>query len=412
MPNGTVVEVAAMGALTYLQSNGVNDLSISATGANGPSTCILVQADGKIVIVGTFTTVLGVTRNRIARFNTDGSLDTGFNPNVTGGGGLSVVVQQSDGKLLIGGSFTSVGGTARQGMTRLNTDGTLDTGWAANTFNGDVYAIGILSTGKVVIGGSFTTINTSFSRGYLALLDSDGTLNAATADTNAAVLGIAIQSDDKIIIGGDFTTVTSTTRNRIARLTSAFVLESYNPDAGGSVRSIILQSDGKAIIAGTFTTIGGTTRTRIARINTDGTLDTTGWTTTGGSPSNIGSNSLALQSDGKILVVGPWVSAFNGFNIFYVVRLNTDGTVDTTFNQNFNGVATAVAVGSNNAAIIGGSFTTIHGQSQARIVRLVGTNADTIYFPYATAPVITQYGVIRLEKLASAQWLITTSTIS
>jgi uncharacterized delta-60 repeat protein len=411
MANGTVVEVAAMGALTYLHSNGVNDLSISATGTNNTVFATLVQADGKIVIAGTFTTVAGTTRNRIARFNSDGSLDTGFDPNVQGGSGLNVISQQSDGKLLIGGSFTTVGGTTRANLARLNTDGTLDTGWSANTFDNEVSSIGILSTGKVVVGGNFTTISAN-TRVGIALFDSNGTLNAATADTNSTVDGIAIQSDDKIILVGNFTTVGGTTRNRIARLTSAFVLESYDPNAGARVQSVILQSDGKAIIAGNFTTVGGTTRTRIARINTDGTLDTTGWTTTGGSAANIARNALGLQSDGKILVVGGWTTAFNGFNILYAVRLNTDGTVDPSFNANFNASNNCVAVGSNNAVIIGGTFSTVHGQSQVRIVRLVGTNADTIYFPYATAPVITQYGIVRLEKLASAQWLVTSSTIS
>jgi uncharacterized delta-60 repeat protein len=387
----------------------VNDLTISATGANNTVLEVCIQADGKIVIGGIFTSIGGVTRNRIARFNSDGSLDTGFDPNANGN--INTIRQQSDGKLIVGGSFTTIGGGSRQNLARLNTDGTLDTSWTSNTFDSGVNAIGILSTGAVAVGGSFSIVNSS-ARGGLALFNSDGTLNAAQANTNSFVTAIAVQSDDKIIIGGSFTTVSATTRNRIARVTSGLSLESYDPNASADVNSIVLQSDGKAVIAGQFTTVSSTTRTRIARINTDGTLDTTAWTTTGGSASNIGRNAVALQSDGKIIVVGPWTTAFNGVSILYAVRLNTDGTVDPSFNQNFGASCVCVGIGANNAVIIGGNFLTVHGQSQIRIVRLVGTNADTLYFPYANAPVITQYGLVRLEKLASAQWLMTSSTIS
>src|SRR5438105_4383909 len=75
--------------------------------ANGNVSSIAVQADGKILIGGDFTTVLGVARNRIARLNPDGTLDA-FNPNANGG--VNAIAVQADGKILAGGNFTTIGG--------------------------------------------------------------------------------------------------------------------------------------------------------------------------------------------------------------------------------------------------------------------------------------------------------------
>ncbi len=91
---------------------------------------VAVQADGKILLGGDFTTVGGTPRNHIARLNADGTLDTGFNPNANGD--VYSVAVQADGKILLGGNFTTVGGTARNHIARLNADGTLDTGFNPN----------------------------------------------------------------------------------------------------------------------------------------------------------------------------------------------------------------------------------------------------------------------------------------
>ena len=78
----------------------------------------MVQSDGKIIIGGTFTTVGGTERNRVARLNSDGSLDAGFDPNANEA--IRAVAVQSDGKVIIGGSFTTVGGTTRNRLARLS----------------------------------------------------------------------------------------------------------------------------------------------------------------------------------------------------------------------------------------------------------------------------------------------------
>jgi len=91
--------------------------------ANGAVESIVVQPDGKILLGGFFTSLspnggAAVTRNRIARLNTDGTLDTAFNPNVNST--VSSIAVQSDGKILLGGGFTTIGGVGRNFIARLN----------------------------------------------------------------------------------------------------------------------------------------------------------------------------------------------------------------------------------------------------------------------------------------------------
>jgi uncharacterized delta-60 repeat protein len=99
---------------------------------------IAVQADGKILIAGNFTTLDGVGRTAIARLNADGTLDTAFTTSTNAGSSVYAIALQADGDILIGGSFTAVNGISRRGIARLNADGTLDTTFNPYV-NNDVY---------------------------------------------------------------------------------------------------------------------------------------------------------------------------------------------------------------------------------------------------------------------------------
>jgi hypothetical protein len=83
-----------------------------------------------------------------------------------------------------------------------------------------------------------------------------------------------------------------------------------------NVISIAVQSDGKVVIGGDFRTFNGVTAIRIARLNSDGTLDTT-FTTNTGTGFNESVQSIAIQSDGKIVCGGE----FTGFNSINRTRL-------------------------------------------------------------------------------------------
>src|SRR5439155_22596358 len=131
---------------------------------------LAVQPDGKILVGGTFTNLAGQTRTNIGRLNPDGSPDRLFNPGALAGafssvteGAVNCLAMQADGKILVGGSFTSLGGYARTNIGRLNLDGSLDTNfntWANGGANigGQVYSLAVESDGKVLVGGSFTNL--------------------------------------------------------------------------------------------------------------------------------------------------------------------------------------------------------------------------------------------------------------
>src|SRR2546422_1049975 len=133
-------------------------------GANNAVDALAVQADGKILVGGVFTTLGGggagtTPRNRIGRLNSDGTLDTSFDPGANGA--VNALVVQADGKILIGGTFTTLGGgsgtTTRNRIGRLNPDGALDPTFDPGA-SGSVYALEVQADGKILVGGDFTTI--------------------------------------------------------------------------------------------------------------------------------------------------------------------------------------------------------------------------------------------------------------
>ena len=170
----------------------------------------------------------------------------------------------------MGGSFNSIGGVTRYNLARLNTDGTLDTGFDPNV-NGPVSSISVQSDGKVLAGGFFTTVG-GVARNNIARLNADGTFDMYfNPSTNNYVNSIVLQSDGRILVGGNFTTVGGVARNRIARLYADGTLDStFDPSADNSVYSIAVQSDGKILAGGSFTSIGGQARNRIARLTNTG----------------------------------------------------------------------------------------------------------------------------------------------
>jgi len=126
-----IARLNANGSLdsTFKPGTGPNNLSVS---------CVAVQADGKVLIGGAFTTVNGTNRSRMARLNANGGLDGSFSSGIGVNGAVSSVVVQPDGKVLIGGPFTFINGTNRYGSARLNADGSLDSTFISDIFNPDL----------------------------------------------------------------------------------------------------------------------------------------------------------------------------------------------------------------------------------------------------------------------------------
>lgn len=294
-------------------ANGNTDASFNTgSGTNSVIRDVAIQSDQKIIIVGDFATYNGVGRAGIARLNSDGTLDTSFTPGTGANSGIYSIVIQSDGKILIGGVFTNYNGTAINRIARLNSDGTLDTSFVTGSgFNSVVRMLALQADGKLVVAGDFTAYNGQLKTA-IARVNTNGTFDTSFAGsgTNLLISAVAIQSDGKVLIGGDFTTINGTAKNRLARLNSdGSVDNSFDTGSGPNFRTnaFTIEQDGQIIIGGEFTNYGGVARNRIARINSDGSLDTTFNPGTGADNSVF---SLTLQTDG-VIIGGSFVS-YNG----------------------------------------------------------------------------------------------------
>jgi uncharacterized delta-60 repeat protein len=300
----------------------------------GPVYALALQPDGKVIIGGAFITFNGIPRNRVARLNSDGSLDTSFDPGAGANGTVSGMALQPDGKVLICGGFTSYSGTSRNRIARLNADGSLDATFSPGTgANGNIHALALQPDGKVVIGGAFSSYNGS-NRSRLARVNANGSIdtfinNGAGSGAGVDIRAIAIQPDGKIIIGGDFVDFGATTRDRLVRLNSngtldgGFIPTISSAGASGRVNSITLQPDGKVIIGGAFTQFSGEQRIGIARLNTNGWVDTTFDPGTGLGGNHLNPFSVhcsALQADGRIIIGGDFTT-FNAIGRNRVTRL-------------------------------------------------------------------------------------------
>ena len=230
---------------------------------------LALQADGKILVGGGFYAGLaGGTRYYFGRLNADGTLDTGFSPGVDAP--VHSIAVQPDGKILLGGLFTHVGtldvwDTTRQYIARLNTDGTID---AFNPGADErVDTILVQGDGKILVGGNFTGLGGgtgTTARNKIGRINADGTIDSAfnpgTSGPNDIVLALAEQTDGKILVGGAFTTLAGATRNSIGRLNADGSVDgTFDPGAESQVRALVIQKDGKVLAGGDFEGLGAGT---------------------------------------------------------------------------------------------------------------------------------------------------------
>ena len=345
--------------------------------ANGAIRIIVAQPDGKILIGGEFTTLSpnggpAVTRNHIARLNPDGTLDAAFNPNANNT--VSSIVVQADGKILVSGYFNganSIGGQARNYIARLDaTTGLADSFDAAA--NNVVYALALQADGKILACGYFTGANSigGQARNYIARLDSTtGLADSFNPNASNAVFAIAVQADGKILVGGDFVIVGGQQRIHIARLDATTGLaDSFNPNAGGYVVSIATQADGKILVAGIFTAsnggIGGQPRTFLARLDA-----ATGLADSFNPNPNGIVNAIAVQPDGKILVGGSFFGPIGGQSRSRIARLDPTTGLADSFDPGAIAVVYAIAVQADAKILVGGGFPGLAPNGGATVTR-------------------------------------------
>jgi uncharacterized delta-60 repeat protein len=369
-----------LNTLCFQSRGAAGDVDLSfdpGSGVNGEVADVVVQSDGKVIIGGQFTTVKGLARHGIARLNADGSGDSSFNPVTIPGNSIGSLAVQPDGKVLVG-SYSFDPGCGDFGcygyfLDRLNADGIAD-GSFNPTVDGDVFSFALQSDGKILISGSFTTINGT-SRNEIARLNANGSLDTSFDPGTGAddvVYAFALQADGKVIIGGHFATVNGTFHGVITRLNPNGSLDSsFNPGTGPNaiVDSVVLQPDGKILLHGYFSKVNGTNRKRIARLNANGTLDGS-FNPDTGPIDPYGVHYVAAPSGGKVIIWGD--TNVNGTNRLRILRFLENGRADSSFNPvaGVNFYLGKVASQSDGKVFIGGNFTTVNGTDRRNIARL------------------------------------------
>lgn len=406
------------------------------TPTSGVVHCMAVQDDGRVLIGGYFLSVNGVQRGHIARLYTDGSLDTTFVsiPGATGDGNsqdahgdVYAVALAQDGKVYIGGEFVSYNGVSRWRVARLNTDGTLDPSFNAGCdlrvryivpdSNGGAFLAGrfTLPVGSLIKVQDNGSMDSTFLPGPVGpevrslqirpdgRIVALGTIQYAFGITRGGVVGFmadgtrdmtfnpgagigigtgyscaVIQDDGRILVGGYFTSYNGIARRSLARLLPDGDLDtSFVPGAAPSawVRAIAVQPDGKVVIGGSIRFMDDPSYYKVVRFNVDGSLDsvfqralTTHW---GGVSAQV--RAVVLLSDGKLLVGGDF-DTVNGTISPGIVRLHSDGTIDSTFNSHFdigtNPWVFTIAVQPDGRILVGGVFTEYQGSPRNDLVRL------------------------------------------
>jgi uncharacterized delta-60 repeat protein len=381
------------------QGFGTGGITVTAIGTSSQANATVIQPDGKIVVAGT-SSGNPDSGFALARYNTNGMLDSTFDTDgkvftTIGSTGRSYAVAlQLDGKIVAAG-FAGNGTNNDFAIARYNTDGTLD-----STFDNDgivivpigsgrdeAYAVAVQTNGRIVVAGqsnngtndqiALVRLNTDGSLD--TSFDGDGIVTTPVTSSSEYAFAMRIQADGKIITGG--VSGNPNVNFLIARYNTTGSLDiSFGDggkvftDFGGNdfATALALSPNGRIVAAG-FTNANSTNDFAVARYNANGSLDTSfdgdGKAVTVDASSRDEAYAVAVQPNGSILVGGS--STVNGNQDFALVRFNFDGSLDTAFGTNgkvttnlgnMEDVIRALAIQRDGFAVAAG-YTQISGQT-------------------------------------------------
>jgi uncharacterized delta-60 repeat protein len=243
------------------------------------------------------------------------------------------ITKQQDNKLLIAGFLNG------DEIKRLNIDGSIDNSFELSNKTDiyQIYTTTLNNENKILVGGERIRVNqwnTGWIDKRIVMLKSDGNLDTSFNDNgigfNNTTLIIKIQNDGKILVGGKFTSYNDITHNRIIRLNSnGSIDETFDIGTGfdDTVKSIEIQSDNKILIGGDFKKFNGINKRYLIRLNSDGTIDNNFFI---GSGPNGSVSCIKIQNNNKILIGGEFTSFKNAaFN--HLIRLELSGSTDVSF---------------------------------------------------------------------------------
>jgi uncharacterized delta-60 repeat protein len=398
-PDGKIL--VAMGTITRLKTDGSLDSSFIRPAISGSITAISLQDDDHIIISGSFDSVNHIYYRRIARLQSNGAIDPSFNAGKSTNGLINSTIFQPDGKILIGGSFSLVGDSARRNIARLYPNGTVDETFQPGRLYAPVNDMALEADGSVIAAGSYTQFTNDTVPRQVMRLFSDGSLDQSfitdlNIPPNFVVYSVNSLKDNDILIGGVLNSGAGIIKGLYKLKSGSPIDPSFNPVTGfnNSGFTLFLQKDNKILAGGTFDNYNNFPSNTIVRLLPDGTTDSSFHFPVNTAVPGTGV-CINQQSDGKILLGGD----FGHSKASSIARLLTNGTIDTTFKitQNpsnpFAGTGN-VAVNNINVLpddrlIVTGNFTKLNGSSKYGITKLLPNGATDTSFraPLFNGPV-------------------------
>jgi len=370
----------------FSQAGSLDAGFVPAIEAGADVYAVSLQPDGKVLVGGSFVATGSIRVTNLARLNPEGSLDATFNPGTAADlGYVNSIVVQPDGRIVVGGEFYSSSYLNQGILTRLNTDGTVDSTFDYNLYiDSAVNAIVLQPDGKIVIGGAFVVVDFALRRN-IARLNPDGTLDYAfdacvAASDGSGATSLALQSDGRIIAAGNFSFSTGTTRTGLARLQDCGDLDpDYAPEPGvdstNGVFVVRLRPDDTLLFGGTFREYHSSPRGGLAQLGMNGTVDTS-FDSINGIESGKAVYTAAIAPDGSAIIGGNFAS-YNAALRFSVARVNSDGSLDKSYHSGpgADNSVSSLAIQTNGSVIVGGKFTNFDGVPRNGLCRLTAAPA-------------------------------------
>ncbi len=361
---------------------------------------LIQQPDGKLLVSGLFSTYNGDTTIYITRLNLDGTRDKSFTSYFSQSPlrYVKTMALQDDGKIVVGGYFSRIQGIPRNNIARLNSDGSLDTTFnPASGFDLNINSVCIQPDGKIVVGGVFSTYDHEWGGSRtpvngIARLNADGSLDntfsIGTGFSGSTGIGqreihkVVLQPDGKILVGGHFSLFNNTSSLLVTRLNADGTIDdtfnaqsNFSLDAAGyygQVYDIVLLPNGQILISGNY---GNTTSLSkgIDRLNADGSMDNTFRIS---HQADFRCFAFDVQSDGKIITSR--VNFGSADEAYVIERLNADGSLDVSFPARYvnNDVNDVLVQNDGNITIVG-YFT----YNPTGIMRLIGDTPHSTSVP-------------------------------
>ena len=370
---------------------GIGKVSTATTGALDPNwhpdtdsqevRALALSGDDVVVGGNVFTTLGGQAHASLGKVSlSTGNASATWNPNT---GATVNALAFSGAQLLAGGSFVSAGpdNVARNAIARLNADGTLDLGWDPNITIGFVKTM-VVSGSNLFVGGNFQRVGGSIGTPNLVKISTSTGLRDSgwTPSPDGEIDALALSGSD-LFVGGAFFNLGLTARSGLAKVATgdpATVDPSWNPNPGGGTVQALAVSGSDLFVGGSFAGFGGGAffRNRIAKVST-----TTGAVDPDWDP-NASSTVWSLAVSGSDVFAGGNFTTIGGQNRAKLARIPAagNGTADATWNPSVTSGGASVfglAV-DGNRLLAAGAFTTVGGQQRLGLARVATTGTGAV----------------------------------